>query len=362
MQQASYPVSYSGRDWSTLKRMILCALLTLATVHCVESIFVDNLSFMNLTSYENGTEQMPFQGRVAMMPVGQWAERSALMKRESAWIELRIFHGANKRLEPFSSSKVAYLTVGMVASLLAVGFGVFIGRRYLPGVWWLPSALFIYMLYVTYAARADAHYWYPYDLPHFALFGIAAICLLEGWWIAAFLLFLTDLPVRETAVYLVPVAIAMAYARRQWRAMGWAAAMLVLWVVVRVLISRHFAGNASDSRIHWEFWAPALRNPYRWGQLASAFGFLLIPFIWGWKYLNREERFFVCGAIPGVLLTALYGVWYETRIWDEWLLPAALLMSFQAVRAINRGHVSGQLIEERPSVDYRARAAQTVNG
>jgi hypothetical protein len=326
---------------------VICALLALATSHCVESIFVDNLSFMNLQSYANGTEQMPFQGRVAMMPIGRWAESSRLMQRESQWIEQRIFHGANKRLEPYSSSKVAYLTVGLMASLLAVGFGIFYGRRYIPSLWWLPSSLFIYMLYVTYAARSDAHYWYPYDLPHFALFGIASVCILQGWWAPAFCLFVLDLPVRETSVYLVPVMLATGFARRQRRAIAWAAAMLILWAIVRVIISRHFAGNPSDSRIHWEFWGPALRNPYRWGQLASAFGFLLIPFLWGWRNLTREERFFVYGAIPGAALTALYGVWYETRIWDEWLLPVAVLMSLQVSRAIRKNQFSAAQATDR---------------
>jgi len=328
------------RDWSSLRRAVICALLALATSHCVESIFVDNLSFMNLQAYANGTEQMPFQGRVAMMPIGRWAESSHLMQKESDWIEMRIFHGANKHLEPYSSSKVAYLTVGLISSLIAVGFGIFYGTRYMPNLWWLPSALFIYMLYVTYAARSDAHYWYPYDLPHFALFGVAAVCVPQGWWIAAFCLFLVDLPVRETAIYLVPVVLAVGYARRQRRTIVWAIAMLVFWGIVRVVISRHFAGNSSDSRIHWDFWGPALRNPYRWGQLASAFGFLLIPFLWGWRYMTRDERFLIYGAVPGVAMTTLYGVWYETRIWDEWLLPAAVLMSLQVSRAISQNHFS----------------------
>ena len=315
-------------------RAIIYILLILATTHCVESIFAGNISFINLQKYASGTEKMPFQGRIALMPIGRWAETSHVMLHGEDWFGRRVFNGINRPLEPFGPDKIAYLLIGLAATLAAVGFCTFFGNRFLPAIWWLPAFLFIYMLYVTYAARSEQHLWYPYDLPQFAIFGIASVCLLQGWLLAALCLFFIDLPVRETAVFLIPMAVAVTYSRRQRSQMVVAIAMAVPWLLVRMAISKHFAHYPSDARIHWEFWARVFTNPYRWAQLASAFGFLLIPFIWGWKYLNKVEKCFVFGAIPGFALTALFGIWYETRVWDEWIMPLAILISLQIARKL----------------------------
>ncbi len=326
--------SAAGTRWGTARNWVIALLLGLATVHCVQSIFVVNVSYIDIQAYDNGTEKMPFQGRIAMMPVGRWAGSSHAMQRASAWMKIRIFQDRQVIAEPYTPEKVAFLGVALCAMLLTTGFLARIGWRILPQTWWLPPAFFLYMLYTTYAARSDAEFWYPYDLPHFALFGVAAVCIFRGLWPAAFCLFLVDLPMRETSIYLVALILAMGYARRQWKAIPWSAVMLVLWVIVHTSISHRFAGNPSDTRFHWDNWYIALHNPYKWAQFASPFGFLLLPFCWGWKYLTREERFFVYGAIPGLAVTAAFGVPIETRIYGEWLAPMAVLLSLQATRAI----------------------------
>jgi hypothetical protein len=327
-------------SWGTARNWVIALLLGLATVHCVQSIFVVNVSFIDVRSYDNGTEKMPFQGRIAMMPIGRWASGNHAMKRAAAWLKVRIFQDRTLIAEPYTPEKVAFMIVGLCATLLTTGFLARIGWRLVPQAWWLPPAFFLYMLYTTYAARCDAEFWYPYDLPHFALFGVAAVCIFRGLWPAAFFLFLVDVPMRETSVYLVALLLAVGYARRKWQVLPWAAVMFVLWVLVRGSISHHFAGNPTDVRIHWEHWYYAFHNPYKWAQFASPFGFLLIPFCWGWKYLTRDERFFVFGALPGIAVTAAFGVPIETRIYDEWLAPMAVLLSLQATRAI--AHKSSQ--------------------
>lgn len=321
------------RKQSALKTLILCVLLMLATIHCVQSIFLVNVSLFDLEAYANGHVKMPFQGRIGMMPIVRWAHDSHAMQRVATFLGNQI-HGKMAPPEVYTPEKIACFFVGLVLTLVAVAFAIRMGRRHVPEAWWLPPSLVIYMLYVTYAARCDAQIWYPYDLPHFALFGMAAVCILRGSYVAAFGLFLVDLPIRETCIYLVPLLLAMGYVRKQMRVVPFAAMMLLLWIPLHVAIAHRFAGNPSDTRIHWEIWAHTLRNPYRWPQVTSAFGFLVVPFCFGFKYLTREERFFVYSALPGIAMTTVYGIWYETRIWDEWLLPAALLMSLQATRAI----------------------------
>lgn len=338
-----------SRSWWSVKNVALSLLLLLATMQCVESIFVGNVTFLNLKMYDHGGEKMPFQGRIGMMVVGRAAETNRVMQKAST---MKFFHGFERN----SPEKVAFLAAGMGATWAAVGFAAFYASRRTPGIWWFAPALFVYMLYVTYAARSDAQLWYPYDLPHFALFGAAAVCILEGWWLPAFCLFLVDLPVRETSVFLVSPMLMMGYARKRRAPFVYATAMLLVWIPVRLAISHHFAGNPTDTGIHSTYWVWLIINPYKWGQWASAFGFLAVPFAWGFKLLTRQERLFVYSAAPALAVTALYGIWEETRIWDEWLLPFAVLFSFQALRFLAQSNPS-ELLQERPGERGHSSAA-----
>ena len=80
------------------------------------------------------------------------------------------------------------------------------GRRF-GALQWLPAVIFLAILYASYAARYEEAYWYPYDLPHMLIFGAACLCFLEGPLWMFFPLFVLDLPMRETSVFLIVVAV-----------------------------------------------------------------------------------------------------------------------------------------------------------
>jgi hypothetical protein len=314
---------FTGRDY------VIALLLCLATVHCVRSIFLVNVSPIDLQRYEHGTERMPFQGRVAMMPVLRWAHGSHGMQRVAAFFDNSLRGTTHFAVPPenVTPEKLACIAAGLTAMLLVLAFQIQLGRLRTPRVWWMPAVLFLFMLYITYAARYEAQYWYPYDLPHLALFGVAAICILEGWLPAAFCLFLLDLPMRETSVFLVPLVLATGFVQQKRSALGWAIAMVVLWLPVHLF--------ATDARMHWLHIGRALANPLHWPQVGSAFGFLIVPFCFGFGFLTRKERWFVFAALPSLAVIALYGIWYETRVWGEWLLPFALLLSLEIMRRLD---------------------------
>ena len=92
--------------------------------------------------------------------------------------------------------------VGFVSMLMMTCAAIWYGHRRFRQFWWLPAMLMLTMFYVTYAARYETALWYPYDLPHFAVFGIACLAILEGAWWPVIILFAIDLPIRETAIYL----------------------------------------------------------------------------------------------------------------------------------------------------------------
>jgi hypothetical protein len=68
-------------------------------------------------------------------------------------------------------------------------------------------------------------------------------------------------------------------------------------------------------------------RPFDWPQIASAFGFLLIPLFLNRKKLSRSKQAFLIGMIPCLIVTLYFGVWAETRIFDEWVIPVAVLLT-----------------------------------
>ena len=342
-EQRLSSVPFSAREWT------VCLLLLLATVQCVRSIFYVNQSLMDLPRYAAGEEHKPFQSRPAMMPLVRWAHTSAAMQRASAFFK----HSAEKAhmpyaAEPASPEKVACLLAGTVSTLAATIFCIFYGKRHMRGLWWVIPSLMLLVLFTSYAARYESQFWYPYDLPHFMLFGIAAVMLLEGRWRLAFLLFMLDVPMRETSIYLAPVLLALGYSRGQFRrAALWAACMLAVWLPFYLMVARRFRDNPTDVRFHTDTMRRAIINPLHWPQVACAFAYLVLPFCFGWHYLPRDRRWFVIGMLPGLGFTAIFGIWYETRIWDEWMIPAAILLAGQAIPMLTKA--LGPMQSPRPA-------------
>ncbi|MGA8162846.1 MAG: hypothetical protein WBD32_14215 [Acidobacteriaceae bacterium] len=314
------------------------SLLFLASVHCARSVFLVNVSGMDLARYESGSESMPYQGRVAMMPVLRWAHRNGEIRKAAAFfnISLHAIHHMHPA-EEFTPEKFVSMLVGVLAVIAMTTSALVFGRRRVKDMWWLPAVLTLAMLYVSYAARYEMPYWYPYDLPHYALFGIACLCLLEDASLPMFFLFLLDIPVRETSVYLIPLVLATGYARnRMKKAAMSAACMLLISIAVRMVISRRFAANSNETGVHVRNMIVSFINPLHWPQIMSALGFFVVPLLLGYRYLSRVQRCFLLGALPGVLLTLLFGIWYESRIWGEWILPASVLLSTEALAVYGR--------------------------
>jgi hypothetical protein len=272
-----------------------------------------------------------------MMPVLQMAERSprfvALANKLDANRKARF---KRYTIETISPEKLASVFAGMLSLLSAVAVTAYYGWRRFSEIWCLPPGLLLAMLYVTQAARYEVTLWYPYDLPHLFLFGSACLLVLEGLWIPVFLLFLLDLPVRETAIFLAAVSVAVAWVRGE-RAKGITVgiAMAAAWFAFRLYIKHRFAGIAlNEAGVHVENLRNVL-NPSHWPQMMSAFGFLLIPLYLWHRWLSGAQRAFLVGMLPCLAVTLAYGVWSETRIFSEWLMPAAVLLTAEAYCRFN---------------------------
>jgi hypothetical protein len=307
-------------------------LLLLATIHCAASLFFVNYSYLDLKAYANGSERMPYQGRMGMMPVLRLAERSPEFLAMTARVDRSLAAHKRSAFKSVSVEELASMIAGLVSLLAAVSVAAVYGWKRFRPAWWLPPALLLGMLYVTQSARYETTLWYPYDLPHAALFGTACVLLMEGGWMPVLLLFLADIPMRETGIFLVPVCLAVGWARGQMRQAAIVSAlMLAAWIPFRLYVRHRFAANPSELGIHWHSTLEVILNPLHWPQIASAFGFLLVPLCLANAVLSRAQRAFMAGALPCLLVTLGFGVWPETRIFGEWLLPAAVLLTAEAM-------------------------------
>lgn len=311
------------------------ALLLLATVHCAASLFFVNYSYLDLKAYAVGKEKMPYQGRLAMMPIIAMAGRSPRFVALTAKIDDAMAAHPRSAFKSVTPEEFACMIVGGFSLLFSVSVATIYGMKRFPRLWWLPPSLMLAMLYVTQSARYETALWYPYDLPHAALFGTACVLVLEGAWLPVLLLFTIDLPVRETGIFLVGVCLTVGWARGQFRqALTVSGLMVALWVPFRIYLRHRFAGNASELGLHYSSTLHVLMNPLHWPQIASAFGFLLVPMVLSNRRLSRPQRAFMLGALPCLAVTLAFGVWSETRIFGEWLLPAAVLMSAEVYRQL----------------------------
>ncbi len=316
----------AGLQFNWKRNWWVVLLVALASMHCAQCIFFDNYSFLDLYKYENGQAAMPFQGRVAMMPFLKLAHGRPFLLQLSADLAQTQGQFVHVMVEQYTPEKLVSYGAGLLSIFwMAAITGVYGFRRF-GALWWLPPALTIGALYISYAARADQNLWYPYDLPHAALFTTGLLGLLGGSRGVVATAFILDCPMRETAVYLLPCILAVGYARKDLRRHGTLAAVLfAVWLPVYLIIAHHFRANPTDLGLHYHQDAHAFLQPKHLPQVASAAGFLWLPVMVWRRLLPGDEHALLLGALPGVVFSGVLGIWFETRVWSEWNAIAACL-------------------------------------
>ncbi len=244
-------------------------------------------------------------------------------------------------LEVYTAEKVACYLVGVLSIFWMVWLTGRFGQQRFGDLWWFPPALLLAVFYASYGARADQNLWYPYDLPHAALFTTGLLALLSGAFVPIVIAFILDCFTRETAIYLIPCVLAVGYARKDLKTYSiLAVGLSAFWLPVYLLISHHFHANPNDVGIRYHQNAHVFLQPKHIPQVASAVGFLALPiFLWR-RALDKAEHALLLGAIPGVVVSGILGIWYETRVWSEWnaiaaCLAASIFMRYLADRQMN---------------------------
>jgi hypothetical protein len=306
-----------------LRRLAATLLLICATTHCVLSIFYVNTSYLDLHAYAQGTAPEPFQRRFLMVPVLRWAESNHTLQAAAAR------YGANvPQPEPMSAAKLACILLSLVL-LNAFGLWTIRASRQLSiRHWWLLWALLLAILYASYAARYEQPLWYPYDIPHLVLFGLATVFLLSDRPLPFVAAFAIDTPIRETSVFLLAVAAVVHIRSKSWRLV--IAASAVLWVLTQWLARRLYPNGAHQwNALHWY----TMIKPWHLPQVFSIAGFLWLPVWLGAKYLTQPERRALYAATAMIVVTFFFATWNETRAWSEWTVLFAILAAVQLERA-----------------------------
>ena len=326
--QAATRKRFGRRDW------LIAFVLLLATIQCGRADFFVNNTFLDWHAYAVGQAPLPYQGRAGLMPIFRWAENSAFVRHVAERYANTVRIGT-LYYEPVTVEKFMSLLLGLISLAAMMLVATWWNRRRGIEPWWLTNTLLLLVLAVTMTLRATQNYWYPYDLPHAALFGIGAMLALEGFWPLMLVCFALDVPLRETALFsilmLLPVFLVQQPGKPRWaKAALLFGGMAVYWAVVRLLIARHFAGNLNLTYPRLSQNLHEILFPHHWPQLFSAGGYLVI-FVWlERRRLVRRDSMLLYGCVLCVPITLWFGVWTETRVWLEWSLPVAALAAAEA--------------------------------
>ncbi len=306
-----------------MRRFAAILLLLCATTHCVLSIFYVNTSYLNLDDYTHGTAPEPFQRRFLMVPVLRAAESSHILQAAAARYGVNV-----PQPEPMSAAKLACILISLIL-LSALGlWTVRISSHLSIRHWWLLWSLMLAILYASYAARYEQCVWYPYDIPHLVLFGIATIFLLTDRPLLFAIAFAFDAPMRETSIFLVALAVIVHFRSKQWRIA--ASACTVFWILTRILAQHLYPGGAHQwNALHWYNEI----KPWHLPQVFSIAGFLWLPVWLGVKYLTQPERLALYAATAMIFFTFFFATWNETRAWSEWTVLFAILAAVQLERS-----------------------------
>ena len=311
-----------------MRRAITLFLLLCATTHCVLSLFFVNTSYLSLADYAAGTAPLPFQHRLLLIPFVRWAQSSPLLAHAAARFALRL-----PQYEPLTAAKFGCMMLGILAVNALGLFSLRAARRLGLRFDWLLWALLLVILYASYAARFEQALWYPYDLPHLALFGAATLCLLpedgndEPLLFVAFMAL--DVFTRETSVFLLAVAFVARFHSARWRVVSLLGAFL--WGTSRLLAHRLYPHHLTQlNAVPWY----RMAAPWHWPQLFSIVGFLWIPVLLARRSLSPLQRRTLFAASACMAVTFFFATWNETRVWLEWSTLFAALAALQLQSAL----------------------------
>jgi hypothetical protein len=345
-------------------RWALLGLYFAMTVQFVSCYMFLVHPYVHLDRYAHGYERLPFQTRLLLAPVFQWAQASPRVLTWAAklWADRYFFPSG---VGPGGLLEFLFdVPCVVVAGLVAVRIYHAASRRQLLG--WMVYPLFLVLCTAACILHTVQNFRFVYDLPSLAFFavGLYLIYFRKPVLLLA-VLFAVATWSRETTLFLIPFYLLSECVRprgdetlssghvvnlpvRQASHLDWrralraetavpATLMLLYWVAWHIYVFHLFRHNVSEyyPRVMWNL-RDFVQVRY-WAQLLSAFGFLLpVLLIFRRNVRDAQLRAWTWIVPCWYAVMAVWRILVETRIFGE-LLPfvacAAALIAEEALAA-----------------------------
>lgn len=217
--------------------------------------------------------------------------------------------------------------VALFLSVEAMLSDYFPPRRYPTP--WLAFSIFLIVPFNAILPQVQAYY-YPYDTPALVFMALGLLTLRRKAWGSYYVVFLLATLNRETSVFLTGIYLFSVWGKEKpGRIAAHIGVQAAIWLGVRLLVSRVYAGNEGFPLLLATAWnLQQLVKPRELATILASNGFLWLPVLLGWPRIPDE---FVRRALlivpPFLLGMTVVGMLPETRIFYE-LTPLLLLAAW----------------------------------
>ncbi len=315
-------------------------LYFLATVQFLWCYLWQVHPYVNTLAYEQGRERMPFQGRLLMMPLMQWAHRQFWIAHLSAILHRNIYWFPRPMEPEVLVQAILDLACVLIAGLVATS----IYRR--ASRWQLLTPLLYPIVLVlcvaTYLLHTIQNFRFLYDLPSLAFFSVGMWIIYTRKPLWSFVaLFLVATLNRETTLLLLPIY-ALSFVVQQsgvrqpsdsanrplrWRYLYSPALLATIlplalyWLVSQLMIRHLFRHNASEFYSRMPQNLAFLFSLRAWPQMLGACCYLIPVIVLYRRRLRDPELKAWLAVLPlWFAFMFVYGILIETRIFGE-LIP-----------------------------------------
>lgn len=336
----------SRRQTDQYMRFGAICLYLLATIQFIWCYLWQVRPYVSTIAYEQGTERMPFQGRLLMVPLMRWAHHQDWIAQISTLMHTNIYWFPRPMQPEVLVQAVVDFACVVTAGFVATKIYERASRWHLVTPLIYPIVLVLCV--ATYLLHTIQNFRFIYDLPSLAFFSIALwiIYFHKPLWMFVALFLVATLN-RETTLLLLPLyAISEMVTERgalDWRRLRSAKLLAVIlplslyWLVSQIAVRHLFAHNPSEfyPRIPQNF--GFLMSPRAWPQMLGACCYLFPIVIIFRKHLRDAELRAWLWVLPvWFAFMFVYGILIETRIFGE-LIPyiacAAALIAEESIAA-----------------------------
>jgi hypothetical protein len=310
----------------------LAILYVLATVQFIWCYLWQVRPYIFTVAYERGTERMPFQGRLLMMPLMRWAHGQTWISDVSALMHTNMYWFPR----PMQPEVLVQAIIDFSCIVIA---GVIATLLYQRASRWQLMTPFIYPIVLvlcvaTYLLHTIQNFRFIYDLPSLALFSIALwiIYFRKPLWMFIVLFLIATLN-RETTLLLLPIyALSKIYDERgshlvdkrrllSPQVMGLILPLCLYWIGWQLFVRHIFAHNASEFYSRMPQNLEFLISPRAWPQMLGACCYLIPVVVLFRKHLRDAELRAWLWVLPvWFAFMFVFGILIETRIFGE-LIP-----------------------------------------